>query len=811
MKIIKILSLIENEDRENWFRVGSVLKTELGEELGLEYWREWSRTSLKFDEADLLTQWKSIDKGNHSFFWLQKNLLPDSEVDFHKYLYAKGILKLPDDVKIVENTIAIPIYSKTGDITSVQYINERGTKSFKKGVKLGNSCYTFSRNSRKLIIAEGFATAFTIYKAVDDIDVMVSFSKARIKTLLKSYASSYTEIYVAMDSDASDDFEFNKSLLSLCTNTIVLPFNKNISDFNDLEKLKGILCVSKTIKDQLKPSSICLTPIEFKIEDGDTFITLKGSKEKLFRGSIEIDSFIDEGNEKVVNFIYNRVGKSPKKVTVHQKETAQKNKLLEVIDRFDLDDTGLLYLNQSNQKYILSLLREFFKDKYLTPNKKVINVHNYGINKDGGYAKGNLIYYRDSFPLKVDTSCDKVRQILNASIVDTGSFEDINSCWAYLKEAYQRLYSNIPIMQKFMLCLGVGIPSYSFFCDNEDVGGVVSLVSDKSGIGKTHICNRVLSMYAKPQGIFIAGTESATKIGLSELKSKLNSLPLFWDEVTAVDRITLEEFIFNSTKKAVRVRANEELKFQEQHNFCITTSNVSINTILMGDERGREAISKRVFEIYCTDSIKVNKEHREEFQNFNKISGVVGQKVLEYVLANYEEEKLLYKKGREEIEERFSLDSTHRFITNILNCVFMGRRISEKLGLFYFDSKDLQEFITNQLSLTNDYQIDEIDNCLEKIKNLIAMNQDKIVKIGKSKTALNAPIRQVAILDEDKFYYITCTFLKGFFTRNGENHLLITKKLEQVEKAKVVNKRVPQIHLGSIVMRCLRIEKALIS
>ena len=52
---MNILSSINYDDRQTWFDVGSVLKTELGES-GLEVWNEWSKKSDKYDDRESLRQ-----------------------------------------------------------------------------------------------------------------------------------------------------------------------------------------------------------------------------------------------------------------------------------------------------------------------------------------------------------------------------------------------------------------------------------------------------------------------------------------------------------------------------------------------------------------------------------------------------------------------------------------------------------------------------------------------------------------------------------------------------------------------------------
>ena len=56
------LEYIPADDRRTWLRVGTALKTELGED-GYGAWDEWSKTSDAYDPAVMSAQWRSLRAG----------------------------------------------------------------------------------------------------------------------------------------------------------------------------------------------------------------------------------------------------------------------------------------------------------------------------------------------------------------------------------------------------------------------------------------------------------------------------------------------------------------------------------------------------------------------------------------------------------------------------------------------------------------------------------------------------------------------------------------------------------------------------
>lgn len=111
-------------------------------------------------EAELARQHEAVSE-SVDIIWSNANLAsPD-----HPYLARKGIkghgARVTGDGRLV-----VPIYDKGGDLTSLQYITGDGKKLYHSGGKTGGCFWMIGTMDEPgtLYIAEGFATAATIYE-----------------------------------------------------------------------------------------------------------------------------------------------------------------------------------------------------------------------------------------------------------------------------------------------------------------------------------------------------------------------------------------------------------------------------------------------------------------------------------------------------------------------------------------------------------------------------------------------------------------------------------------------------------------------
>lgn len=193
----------------------------------------------------------------------------------HPYLTAKGITSAAAVAGLRQNSyrgddnLVVPLYYG-GEIVNVQSINQDGHKRFLSGGQVKGG-YAVVGNAEQLsdglVIAEGYATAASIYQATGK-PVIVAFNAGNMVTVSERLAKNLpadVPVMLAVDNDASQtgiqkarqaaaffdgravavqpEFTMTQIQAYQKTNGLNLP-----SDFNDLHQLAGINAVRERIE-----------------------------------------------------------------------------------------------------------------------------------------------------------------------------------------------------------------------------------------------------------------------------------------------------------------------------------------------------------------------------------------------------------------------------------------------------------------------------------------------------------------------------------------------------------------------------------
>ena len=192
-----------------------------------------------------------------------------------KYLKKKQI----DDIKInnikftEKDQILIPVRDVKGKLWSIQTINPTGSKRFEKDAKKRGNFYIVNKdklenNKNPLFIAEGFATAISIYKATNNkIDTISCFDASNMKDVVDNIKATYPNRQIILMVD-NDQKNLQKNLTNIGLDTaneikekypdikVIYPKftddeikKDKLSDFNDLAVKRGIDDVKKEIRE----------------------------------------------------------------------------------------------------------------------------------------------------------------------------------------------------------------------------------------------------------------------------------------------------------------------------------------------------------------------------------------------------------------------------------------------------------------------------------------------------------------------------------------------------------------------------------
>lgn len=166
--------------------------------------------------------------------------------------------------KLASDNLIIPIYDIKGKLWNLQIIFPDGRKRFLKGGKK-KGCFTVIgrsfRDSDKIFIAEGFATAASIYLATN-IPCIVAFDAYNIEPVLKEISHKYPKkkYIICADYDAygkrNIGEEYALKAAYKYNAKVLFPKFRNIdtkpTDFNDLHVLEGLEEVKRQLLNEGK-------------------------------------------------------------------------------------------------------------------------------------------------------------------------------------------------------------------------------------------------------------------------------------------------------------------------------------------------------------------------------------------------------------------------------------------------------------------------------------------------------------------------------------------------------------------------------
>ena len=227
-----VIYSIPADGRDDWLKVGSALKTELGD-LGFPVWDAWSRTAENYDGRSIKGQWKSLKVGKvtaGSIYFLARKygfdgeipdppladklhqscrsairlqeeqaqhrakqaalhaqtILDEARVDYHPYLASKGFSAAKGLVN--QEKLIVPVRDRQGKLMSLQRISKDGNKRFLSGSRVRGGSNRIGRGRDRWIV-EGYATGLSVYHALLELyrpaSVVVAFSAGNIPVIAR--------------------------------------------------------------------------------------------------------------------------------------------------------------------------------------------------------------------------------------------------------------------------------------------------------------------------------------------------------------------------------------------------------------------------------------------------------------------------------------------------------------------------------------------------------------------------------------------------------------------------------------------------
>lgn len=179
----------------------------------------------------------------------------------HPYLRKKQVQ--PHMLRQYQSQLVIPIIDTFGNITSLQFINNDGSKRLLKEGKKRSGYHKIGEVTPIIYICEGWATGASIYEATGNC-VIVAIDAGNMPKVAELIQAKYlhSHFFVCADNDnAGLEYSLKATKYIYPKFEPIIPyFNEalshdskmDFSDFNDLHRVAGLIEVKKQIQNQIE-------------------------------------------------------------------------------------------------------------------------------------------------------------------------------------------------------------------------------------------------------------------------------------------------------------------------------------------------------------------------------------------------------------------------------------------------------------------------------------------------------------------------------------------------------------------------------
>ena len=359
--------------------------------------------------------------------------------------------------------------------------------------------------------------------------------------------------------------------------------------------------------------------------------------------------------------------------------------------------------------------------------------------------------------------------------------------------------------QSFGFFTGFGAPLLKFL---NYKGGIINLVNNTSGTGKTTALKMALSVWGDPNELLLVPKDTlATKLHRMGL---LNNITVAMDEVTNMPGEQFSDLVFSITqgRGAGRMKASvneERINMTKWATIAVTTSNSSMVDKLRAAKQTPDGELMRFLEFDVPDESKMSKEYAQAMfdDSLSENYGVAGPIYAQYLTKNRDEVIKEVKEVQKLIDKKIGFSSRERFWSAIIACNIGGARIAKKLGLLPNITdvgKVLSWVITNMQTMREEIKAPSADHAAT-IGDFINDNRNSILVVNddldRRTSAEHLPVLLpkgsklcIRIEPDTKKLYITA---KHFKTYCAENQITLRGVLKSLEN--------DGIYLGSVKKR----------
>jgi hypothetical protein len=268
-------------------------------------------------------------------------------------------------------------------------------------------------------------------------------------------------------------------------------------------------------------------------------------------------------------------------------------------------------------------------------------------------------------------------------------------------------------------------------------GGILSLVSRESGVGKSSALKLSQSVWGSPQHAMNAVDDTpksvARKLGF------LHHLPAYWDEIRGHE--TTEQFLtlaFQVTQGKEKTRLDQSASLREIHTWetmLIVASNDSIFDAMGNFAVGSDAGVARTFEIVVEpyNSTASRADVGLLFESLHLNYGHAGRAYSQYLATHAELVKARVQTMRKKLGEAAREQPAERFWLAMMAAMIVGAQIAKDLELMDIDIRTMTSYLVKNMTFLRGRSTESMQSSdpLEILATYIQQHQDKALTVDK--------------------------------------------------------------------------------
>ena len=318
--------------------------------------------------------------------------------------------------------------------------------------------------------------------------------------------------------------------------------------------------------------------------------------------------------------------------------------------------------------------------------------------------------------------------------------------------------------------------------------GLLVNMGGKAGAGKTTVLSTINSIWGNTDQLMIyGGKEGSTVVGRMEALNRHNNLPVCLDEITNLSPEDARSMVHSISQGQGKRRHKDYGAPENWWLIGISSCNGSLLHKLSMNQSDSLGQAVRVFEIFISQTstrTKVEADYLNAVVRENY--GLAGEAFAQYLVKHVDKVKSLVAQCIAEVDSMGNVDSSERFRSAAIGCVWAAGILANKCGLIQWDINAIVRWGIGQMetlrAATATYQV----TSSQVLADFIDVNNGNILVIDKlmNNGRGNGNIiflprgKLVGRLELDrKLLYVSSTAFKEYCIMTGADHRRIEQEL----------------------------------